>query len=363
MRIKVKKVQSPLYKIVGQVKRFNPKNTVFSRRFWDPDFQRLIKAYYDTQMKHIASRDQGYSLEDYALMGGSWHLQSFEGGLISASGCRGDVGLYRWMEPTPPILARLTWPPPKGYPLSIKDPAEASRIVKEAALFYGASAVGICKLNRTWIYSHIYDPAIGVNEPLEIPEDYKFAVVILVEMRYEYLKASPFVKAAAETGLAYSKMAFLASSLAQFIRSLGYKAIPCGNDTALSIPLAIDAGLGQLGRNGLLITPWFGPRVRIAKVFTDLPLKPDQPIDFGVTEFCDNCKRCAEACEAGAISSGEMADHGPTPSNNPGVLKWYIDPEKCYKFWSENGADCSTCIAVCPFSNPEGRAVEFIEAS
>ena len=52
-----------------------------------------------------------------------------------------------------------------------------------------------------------------------------------------------------------------------------------------SIPIAIDAGLGELGRNGLLVTPKYGPRVRLAKILTNMPLVPDSPIRFGVTEF------------------------------------------------------------------------------
>jgi len=44
------------------------------------------------------------------------------------------------------------------------------------------------------------------------------------------------------------------------------------NDTALSIPLAIDAGLGELGRNGLLITAEYGYCIRLCKIFTNLPL-------------------------------------------------------------------------------------------
>jgi len=356
--IKVRRVSVPPYTVTGSLRRFNPKFTVFSRRFWDPPIKELIKGYYDAQMRNIALGREGYSLKDYALMAGGWHVASFQGGLITASGCRGDLGVYRWREEPAPILARLGWPPPQGYPLKVDDPGEASKIVKEAAKLYGASAVGICRVNKAWVYSHIYDPTTGDEKPLELPEGLDYAVVILVEMNYEAVKTSPSVRAAAEVGLGYSKMAFIASSLAQFIRSLGYEAVPCGNDTALSIPLAIDAGLGQLGRNGLLITPWFGPRVRIAKVFTNLPLKPDQPIDFGVTEFCNKCKLCAKACEAGAISSGDMSYEGPTISNNPGALKWYINPEKCYEFWSKNGADCSTCIAVCPFSDPSNKVVE-----
>jgi reductive dehalogenase len=149
-------------------------------------------------------------------------------------------------------------------------------------------------------------------------------------------------------------MAFVASSLAHYIRSLGYKAIPCGNDTALSTPLAIDAGLGELGRNGLLITEKFGPRVRISKVFTDLPLVADKPIESGVRELCDTCGRCAEECPGRAISFGEPTNEGPTISNSSGAYKWYINPEKCFEFWVRNTGGCGNCIRVCPFNKPLG---------
>ena len=72
-------------------------------------------------------------------------------------------------------------------------------------------------------------------------------------------------------GQGYSMMVYTANLMAAFIRGLGYKAIPCGNDTALSIPLAMAAGLGEWSRMGLLVTEKFGPRVRLCKVFTDMP--------------------------------------------------------------------------------------------
>ncbi len=158
-------------------------------------------------------------------------------------------------------------------------------------------------------------------------------------------------------------MSFLSPSLAKFIASLGYKAIACGNDTTLSVPLAVDAGLGQLGRFGALITPEFGPRVRLCKVITDLPLVPTDPIDFGVTEFCDICQKCAEYCPAQAILYGKRTHKSRIASTNPGLLKWPLDGEKCLRFWYMNGAktekgmyhiDCYQCINVCPFNKIPG---------
>jgi len=173
-----------------------------------------------------------------------------------------------------------------------------------------------------------------------------------VKMDGSAIKTSPAFTACAAMGLAYSKMAFIVACMAEFIRNLGYTAIPIGNDKALSIPLAIDAGLGQLGRNGLLITPEYGPCVRICKVFTDLPLNVDKAIDFGVTEFCKTCNKCAESCGAEAIQKGkEPSFKIQCPSNNKGILRWAVNHDKCYNFWIKNGGECSNCIASCPFFN------------
>ncbi len=77
-------------------------------------------------------------------------------------------------------------------------------------------------------------------------------------MDYEVVRSSPSQIGATAGGIGYSKMAFTAGLRAQFIRNLGYKAISSGNDTACSVPIAIDAGLGELSRMGFLITPEFG---------------------------------------------------------------------------------------------------------
>jgi reductive dehalogenase len=149
-------------------------------------------------------------------------------------------------------------------------------------------------------------------------------------------------------------MAYTATMVAQFIRGLGYRAIPSGNDTAIDIPLAIDAGLGELGRNGLLITEKYGPKVRISKVFTELPLVPDEPVDFGVTRFCLACEKCAKHCPSQAILYGDRTIKTHNISNARGELKWPINAEKCLAFWSRNEGSCMNCIRVCPFNKPKG---------
>lgn len=186
-----------------------------------------------------------------------------------------------------------------------------------------------------------------------IPNSMKHVIVMAFEEDPDGNTLEHSCESAAAVSNAYSRMAFTAASLAQYIRFLGYQAIPMGNDTGLSVPMAIDAGLGELSRIGILITPKYGPRVRLAKVITDLPLQADEPISFGVTEFCEICGKCADNCPSGAIPHGERNYEAPS-TGNPGVYKWAADGGKCLKYWADTGSGCSQCIVTCPFNKPEG---------
>lgn len=334
--------------LVGPIERFDQRNDMFRRARYDPRVIRW-RAAFDAA---VPDQDKpGYTKADRALTAASWHLEDFY-----AKGHAGSnhSGLYAW-EPPGPGLAH-------DEKLDASDPVGNANAVKRAARFFGASLVGICELNRLWVYSHVSNDITGEHTPMEIPAEYRYAIAMAIEMDYDFVQTSPAGGASAATGLGYSKMAFLAGLLAQFIRGLGYRAIPCGNDTALSIPIAVEAGLGELGRNGLLITEKFGPRVRLCKVFTDLPLASDEPRFFGVEEFCRICMKCAEDCPSRSISYGEQTTEAPTVSNNPGVLKWAIDPEQCFRWWGANGSDCANCIRVCPFNQKEGWHHDVVRA-
>jgi len=64
------------------------------------------------------------------------------------------------------------------------------------------------------------------------------------------------------------------------------------------------AGLGWQGNSLLIVTPEYGPRVRLATVLTDMPLVPDQPL----RNRCGGCVKCAQACPARAIKRVVAAD-------------------------------------------------------
>lgn len=111
--------------------------------------------------------------------------------------------------------------------------------------------------------------------------------------------------------------------------------------------VARDAGLGEIGRMGLLMTPRLGPRVRIAVVTTDLELVPDPPTrDAAIVDFCTICCKCADNCPVRAIPFGRREEI-------VGVLRWRINPDSCYRYWCVAGTDCGRCMTVCPYSHPD----------
>jgi len=337
-KIKTKRIEKPPYFIdQSKLRRFDSKNAVFDRVMGDSSWEGYIRMYDEKVFGRIAEGKSGYSRVDFALAYASWIVHdAFEGGFSWKK-----IKAYRASVDT----VGIDWTKTK---YKVDDPCEMSTLIKRAARLFGASLVGVCKLNRDWVYADV-----------DVPEKFENVIVMAVEMDADGIATSPAAPAAAATGVGYSKMAFMLAGVSEFIRNLGYEAIQCGNDTALSIPLGIDAGLGELGRNGLLITPQYGPRVRLCKVLTDLPLEPDEPIEFGAKDFCKKCKLCAEYCEARAISMNDEPSFEVTcRSNNPGALKWYVDVERCYLYWCENGTDCSTCIKVCPYNVASARKAD-----
>ena len=328
--------------VVGTVKRFNQKNEIFKRARWDPSLKNQAECFFGT----IQPRNKlGYSHKDLALREAAWYIED-----AFAHGCKiHNSGLFSWEDE----LAELSCIP-ADIKLDISDIEKTTEDIKKVARLFGASLVGITKLDENWLYSHTYNTLTNEVKELDFPVNCKYAIVMAFEMDYELVKTSPAWLAQSTEGIEYSRMPFTAGMLAQFIRGLGYKAIPGGNDTAINIPLAIDAGLGELGRNGLLITRRFGPRVRLARVFTDLLLKADKPAELGITRFCQTCGKCAIHCPGQAIMNGERTTEGHNVSTSTGVLKWPINAEKCFSFWACNEGSCMNCIRVCPFNKAPG---------
>ncbi len=233
-----------------------------------------------------------------------------------------------------------------------QDPEVLSRHIKEVAYFLRADAVGICELPRFAVYSYKFDFKNPHLPPYPIELNHKYAIAILVDQDWKTARASTGNDwiSNAMSMMAYASSGFIAVILAEYIRRLGYpaKAHYAPYYDVVVPPILLMAGLGEMSRLGdSVIHPFLGPRFKAAVVTTDMPLKPDKPIDFGLQDFCSKCKKCAKACPSGAISDGEKEMYN-------GYEKWPFDKRKCTLFRVENqkGAGCGTCIKVCPWNKP-----------
>jgi reductive dehalogenase len=239
--------------------------------------------------------------------------------------------------------------PDDSQPKCEIDPSRASEIVKGFGLHLGASQIGICRVDPRWTYSHrgeiFYDNWDDWGK--EIPVPLPYAVVIATEMDHENVGAGPHSPAVVESGANYAKGAYITTLLAGWFAQMGYRASADHNRHyyTLLVPLAVDAGLGEMGRFGYLITSELGPRARLFAVTTDMPLKPDKPIDIGANEFCKVCKKCARSCPSKSIPEGDKTVHN-------GVEKWKMNDMTCFDYWGRIGTDCSICMGVCPYARP-----------
>ena len=203
----------------------------------------------------------------------------------------------------------------------LNNAAQNTSFIKDLALELGADMVGVSEVKMEYFFK---------GRELE----HKFAISLAIEMDYDKIQESPGPPSATEVIRAYCDLGEITMELASKIREMGYSAYghhPRGSTKfpphMLHIPAAIEAGFGELGRHGLLITPKYGPRVRLGTVSTDLPLIPDAPISFGAAEYCENCLICVENCEGSAIPEKRSLVRG--------VERYVVDPYKCAPYFGE----------------------------
>jgi len=105
---------------------------------------------------------------------------------------------------------------------------------------------------------------------------------------------------------------------------------------------ATHAGLGWIGKTALFVSPETGPKVRLATVFTDLPLELGVPV---TDSRCGGCRACVDACPAGA--GRDVLWHAGMGRDE------LFDAGACDRYMDSLGVSeyqvCGLCVAACPF--------------
>jgi len=186
-----------------------------------------------------------------------------------------------------------------------------------------------------------------VTHPPDLLDGFESAISIGVNLgRYDGYNGS-------SEASAFSLLDRIAEILGNRVSSHGYEhlIIPPDKRVGKKRPLSMfgsishkavarAAGIGWIGKSTLLINPRFGPRICLVTILTDMPLTPDAPME----DKCGTCRRCIEACPAGAI-----VDSSDPEDRKRGVA---LDTSKCGAYLNSQwriGKICYDCMLACPW--------------
>jgi reductive dehalogenase len=329
--------------IVKDVRRFDERDQVFARNRTLRPGSEQYRAYYQEHPEHEAfdakRRKKGGPIGDLGIIDRPHSAANASATLASLS-----MSLYL---STPEKVSPQAHVQLQGTQVNLS-PEEATERVKGYARYLGADLVGITEINPLWLYSHrgeiFHENWEDWGKEIEI--NHTYAIVCAEEMSFEMVGSAPHTPTTIESMKNYAKGAVIADQLAAFIANLGYSATAnfLRHYDAMLVPLAVDAGLGECGRLGYVMTKEFGPRGRLSAVTTDLPLVVDKPIDIGVEDFCTICKKCAVCCPSRSIPLDDQQEIN-------GTLRWKLHDETCFDYWGNIGTDCNICMRVCPWSH------------
>jgi ferredoxin len=229
-----------------------------------------------------------------------------------------------------------------------QEPEILTKHIKSLALFLKADLVGICEVPSSAYYSH-------TKQGVTIEPRFRYGIVFVMRKNWKAMKASTGFDWMGDpiSFQAYQHLGLVAETISNYIRRLGWDAEPqygpsfVNKYSVLLPPLILAAGLGEVSRAGIILNPFLGLGFKAAAVLTSMPVVPDQPIDFGLQDFCRNCKICAENCPSKAISMGDQEIYN-------GYQTWKLNTKRCasFNFTNQKGTMCNRCVKSCPWSQP-----------
>jgi NAD-dependent dihydropyrimidine dehydrogenase PreA subunit len=207
---------------------------------------------------------------------------------------------------------------------------DVSEAIKAKAKDLGFLEVGITAYDHRYTYH-------SKKDWVKFPN----VICLAYEQDFEPTQTIPSVDAEIVHSSTYRTEGASGLELGRFINSLGYRAqVHSPNDnTGPYIPMFVEAGLGQLGACGYLLTPNEGSRCRIMLITTDAEVTYDKPVDYGIHAFCQVCQVCVNRCPGRALMRDKIWWRGLEKN------KLYF--KRCRPVMARY-LGCGICMKTCP---------------
>ena len=217
-------------------------------------------------------------------------------------------------------------------PIGTPTGEDVTDLIRQKARDLGYGEVGFTKNDAHYVYKS-RKPAIRKDLP--------HAICLALEQDYQKTQTIPSMEAEDTHFGTYEDQGPLTMELTAFIRRLGYNIQVSGPTWHYGpmIPMFVAAGLGQLGANGQLLSPHFGSRARLQIIYTDANITYDEPIDYGIHQFCQECKVCVDRCPGRALMPDKVWYRG--------VEKNKLVFKRCRPVMARYEG-CGVCMKVCP---------------
>ena len=217
-------------------------------------------------------------------------------------------------------------------PTSEPDGEDVTEEIRKRALDLGYGEVGFTRNDRHYVYQ---------SRKSAMKSGLPNAICLALEQDYVKTQTIPSMDAEDTHFGTYFDQGPLTAELLSFIHSLGYRCQVSGPTWHYGpmIPMFVQAGLGQLGANGQLLSPHFGSRARLQIIYTDANLTLDSPIDYVIHSFCQECKVCVDRCPGRALTSEKVWYRG--------IEKNKLAFKRCRPIMAEYEG-CGICMKVCP---------------
>ena len=210
--------------------------------------------------------------------------------------------------------------------------ADVTEAIRQKALELGYGEVGFTGSDRRYVYQ---------SRKSVMKSGLPHAICLALEQNYVKTQTIPSMEAEDTHFGTYFDQGPLTKELVAYIHSLGYQCQVSGPTWHYGpmIPMFVDAGLGQLGANGQLLSPHFGSRARLQIIFTDANVTHDKPVDYGIHAFCQQCQVCVNRCPGRALMPEKVWYRG--------VEKNKLAFKRCRPVMARYEG-CGICMKVCP---------------